>query len=39
MVYEFDSALKPIGRRYLGDAAEIEAAMAAVAAQGRAKPG
>jgi 2,3-bisphosphoglycerate-dependent phosphoglycerate mutase len=39
MVYEFDSALKPVGRRYLGDAAEIEAAMAAVAAQGRAKPG
>jgi len=38
MVYEFDSSLKPIGRRYLGDAAEIEAAMAAVAAQGRAKP-
>ena len=38
MVYEFDSALRPIGRRYLGDAAEIEAAMAAVAAQGRAKP-
>ena len=37
MVYEFDSSLKPIGRRYLGDAAEIEAAMAAVAAQGRAK--
>jgi len=38
MVYEFDSSLKPIGRRYLGDAADIEAAMAAVAAQGRAKP-
>ena len=39
IVYEFDNALKPIGRRYLGDAAEIEAAMAAVAAQGRATPG
>ena len=38
MVYEFDSALKPVARYYLGDAAEIEAAMAAVAAQGRAKP-
>ena len=35
LVYELDDALRPIGRRYLGDAAEIEAAMAAVAAQGR----
>jgi 2,3-bisphosphoglycerate-dependent phosphoglycerate mutase len=38
LVYEFDAQLKPVGRRYLGDAAEIEAAMAAVAAQGRARP-
>ena len=38
MVYEFDQALKPVARYYLGDAAEVEAAMAAVAAQGRSKP-
>ena len=38
LVYEFDAQFKPVGRRYLGDAAEIEAAMAAVAAQGRARP-
>ncbi len=37
LVYELDDALRPIGRRYLGDAAEIEAAMAAVAAQGKAR--
>ena len=37
LVYELDADLKPIGRRYLGDAAEIEKAMAAVAAQGKAK--
>ncbi len=36
LVYELDAQLKPISRRYLGDAAEIEAAMAAVAAQGKA---
>ena len=39
MVYELDASLKPVARYYLGDAAEIEAAMAAVAAQGRAKAG
>lgn len=37
LVYELDADLKPIGHRYLGDAAEIEKAMAAVAAQGKAK--
>jgi 2,3-bisphosphoglycerate-dependent phosphoglycerate mutase len=36
LVYELDNALKPISHRYLGNAAEIEAAMAAVAAQGKA---
>lgn len=37
MVYELDDDLKPIRRYYLGDPAEIEAAMAAVAAQGKTK--
>ncbi|MDA1036303.1 MAG: 2,3-diphosphoglycerate-dependent phosphoglycerate mutase [Chloroflexi bacterium] len=37
LVYELDDALKPIGHRYLGNAEEIEAAMAAVAAQGKAQ--
>jgi len=37
LVYELDESLRPIGRRYLGDAGEIEAAMAAVAAQGKAR--
>ena len=36
LVYELDDALRPSGHRYLGDAAEIEAAIAAVAAQGSA---
>ena len=36
LVYELDDSLRPVSRRYLGDAAEIEAAMAAVAAQGKA---
>ena len=36
MVYEFDSSLRPLRRYYLGDSADIEAAMAAVAAQGKA---
>lgn len=39
LVYELDGDLKPIRHYYLGDAAEIEAAMAAVAAQGKAKQG
>ena len=36
LIYELDDALRPIGHRYLGDAARIEAAIAAVAAQGTA---
>ncbi len=39
LVYELDDDLRPIRHYYLGDAAEIEAAMAAVAAQGKAKKG
>jgi 2,3-bisphosphoglycerate-dependent phosphoglycerate mutase len=35
LVYELDTALRPIRHYYLGDQAEIEAAMAAVAAQGK----
>jgi len=38
LVYELDADLKPLRHYYLGDAAEIERAMAAVAAQGKAKP-
>jgi 2,3-bisphosphoglycerate-dependent phosphoglycerate mutase len=38
LVYELDAALKPIGRYYLGDAAEIDRAIAAVAAQGKTRP-
>ncbi|HEU4621142.1 MAG TPA: 2,3-diphosphoglycerate-dependent phosphoglycerate mutase [Burkholderiaceae bacterium] len=37
LVYELDESLKPIKHYYLGDAAEIEAAMQAVAAQGQAR--
>ena len=37
LVYEFDEHLKPLRHYYLGDAAEIEAKMAAVANQGKAK--
>ena len=37
LVYELDADLKPISKRYLGDPAAVEAAMAAVAAQGKAK--
>ena len=37
LVYELDADLKPLRNYYLGDAAEIEAAMAAVAAQGKAR--
>ncbi len=37
LVYELDADLKPISKRYLGDAAAVDAAMAAVAAQGKAK--
>jgi 2,3-bisphosphoglycerate-dependent phosphoglycerate mutase len=38
LVYELDENLKPIKHYYLGNADEIAAAMAAVAAQGKAKP-
>ena len=37
LVYELDENLKPIKHYYLGNQAEIEAAMAAVASQGKAK--
>jgi 2,3-bisphosphoglycerate-dependent phosphoglycerate mutase len=37
LVYELDDDLKPIRHYYLGDPAEIAAAVAAVAAQGRTK--
>ena len=37
LVYELDEDLKPLRHYYLGDADEIAAAMAAVAAQGKAK--
>ncbi len=37
LVYELDAELKPIRSYYLGDAAAIEAAMQAVASQGKAK--
>ena len=36
LVYELDADLRALGHRYLGDPAEVEAAMRAVAAQGRA---
>lgn len=39
LVYELDDDLKPLRHYYLGDQAEIEAAMAAVAKQGSAKKG
>jgi 2,3-bisphosphoglycerate-dependent phosphoglycerate mutase len=35
LVYELDAALKPVSSRYLGDAAAVAAAAAAVAQQGR----
>jgi len=37
LVYELDDVLKPIRHYYLGDPAEIEKAMQAVASQGKAK--
>ena len=37
LVYELDADLKPIRHYYLGDAAAIDAALAAVAGQGKAK--
>jgi 2,3-bisphosphoglycerate-dependent phosphoglycerate mutase len=38
LVYDLDDALRPLGSRYMGDASRVAAAMAAVAAQGAAKP-
>jgi 2,3-bisphosphoglycerate-dependent phosphoglycerate mutase len=38
LVYDLDENLKPRGRRYLGDQAEIARRIAAVSAQGKAKP-
>jgi len=38
LVYDLDDALRPLASRYLGDASRVAAAMAAVAAQGAAKP-
>jgi 2,3-bisphosphoglycerate-dependent phosphoglycerate mutase len=38
LVYELDGALRPLRHYYLGDPADIEKRMAAVAAQGKAKP-
>ena len=35
LVYDLDDRLSPLGHRYLGDQAEVQAAMAAVAAQGK----
>ena len=37
LVYELDENLKPLRHYYLGDQSAIEAAMAAVASQGKAK--
>ncbi|MBN9460585.1 MAG: 2,3-diphosphoglycerate-dependent phosphoglycerate mutase [Burkholderiales bacterium] len=37
LVYELDDALRPLRHAYLGDQAEIEAAAAAVAAQGKSR--
>ena len=37
LVYEFDDAMKPRGRRYLGDPEAVARAMHAVVAQGKAK--
>lgn len=37
LVYELDEQLNPISKKYLGDPEAVEAAMAAVAAQGKAK--
>jgi len=37
LVYQLDENLRPLGHRYLGDAAAIEAKVQAIAAQGKAK--
>jgi len=38
LVYDLDEELRPVGHRYLGDPERIQAAMAAVAAQGSSRP-
>jgi len=38
LVYELDGALRPLKHYYLGDAADIAKRVAAVSAQGKAKP-
>jgi 2,3-bisphosphoglycerate-dependent phosphoglycerate mutase len=38
LVYDLDADLRPLGHHYLGDPARIEAAVAAVAGQARARP-
>ncbi len=38
LVYDLDEGLRPVGHRYLGDPERIQAAMAAVAAQGSSRP-
>jgi 2,3-bisphosphoglycerate-dependent phosphoglycerate mutase len=38
ILYTFDADLKPLSRSYLGNADDIAAALAAVAAQGKSKP-
>ncbi|MBC7804426.1 MAG: 2,3-diphosphoglycerate-dependent phosphoglycerate mutase [Candidatus Parcubacteria bacterium] len=38
LVYELDEKLRPLGHRYLGDAAEVARRVAAVSAQGKARP-
>ena len=38
LVYELDDQLRPLRHRYLGDASEVAKRLAAVAAQGTAKP-
>ena len=38
LVYELDGELRSLGHRYLGDAAEVAKRVAAVAAQGKARP-
>jgi 2,3-bisphosphoglycerate-dependent phosphoglycerate mutase len=37
LVYELDRGLRPLSRRYLGDADEVARRVAATAAQGKAK--
>jgi 2,3-bisphosphoglycerate-dependent phosphoglycerate mutase len=37
LVYEFDDAMRPLGRRYLGDPEAVAKAMHVVASQGKAK--